>query len=399
MSYHPDRSDWKSGSPYNPAPPGNSGNAVGGVLLLGVVLAGVPFVLLEQFAGDHFFRFLATLLPVLLGLGLGVVLAGKKRWRVGLGFAVGGLAAAAGVWMFVPTTAGLSYWGAVQRLRDLRTEQVDTLKAYRAHQKELKELLRQFPSFQPQGEELEQKWTEQVTDATLARADKLLATDPAGASEEYRQLVAGLERERRYAGVRERLAAGRRRALQARLDAGKAECKGLLDREQFDQAREAAAKVKTSLDDEARAVGLSRELSGLAEQVEQAEQDWLKRTVDAAIAQAVVVQATDPGRASTELRKLASSLAARRSYHLVANRLLVARRNAVAAGLEAAKKECRDLLKQERFQDAAAAAELLIAGFDKEAAAVGLLKEFTQLSQAYGFLSDLARQAGKPKPE
>ena len=399
MSYHPDRSDWHSGSPRNPAPAGSSGNALGVVLLLGVVLAATPFVLLEQFAGDHFFRFLATLLPVFMGLGLGVVLAGKKRWRGALGFAAAGLAAAAGVWLFVPTTAGLSFWAARQRVRDLQAEQVETLKGYRAHQKELRELVRQFPSFQPQGEELENKWTEQVTAATLARAEKLLATDPARASEEYRHLVAGLEKERRYAGVRERIATGRRQALQARLDAGKAECKSLLDREQFDQARVAAAKVKTSLDDEARVVGLSRELSALAEQVEQAEQDWLKRTADAGIARAIATQATDPGRASTDLRKLAQTLATRRSYHLVAPRILGARRNALAARLDAAKKECRDLLKQERYQDAAAAAELLVAEFDKEAADVGLLKDLAQVSQAYGFLSDLSRQAGKPRPE
>lgn len=405
----------------------------------------IGFGWLGQLSSAHIGRFIGTLAPALAGIGIGLSAMRNKRRIAGFSWMLGGLGLASVAWWFVPTNDGLSYWAAQQRVTALRERQAKYIKGYRSFQAELEGVLRQFPSFEAEGETIKQIWIEQVVEAAVARTEPLLASDPARASTELEALNRELqvilqrrgappppstERHRNADSVRDsvespqiparspdgtgpnrnlqgevasspvgkRLLEARRRAVQSYLGAVKKECEGLAVKERFQEATDVVNRLHTTRGHEIGAVGLVGEWYQLQEFVEKAEQDWLDRHVGAAVARAGTLLATDPGRASTELQQLDRSLQKGRWYATVKGRLLKARQDALQAQLVAGKRECKAMVAQERYQEAAAAAERLSAMLESEARAVGMEKDLA-FREGYGFLADLARQAGKAAPK
>jgi hypothetical protein len=363
------------------------------VILLVAVVVGMG--LLGQLSEAHLPRVGGVLLPLLVGYVLALALARKKRWRACLGWAAGGLAASALAWLFVPTTEGFSYWSATRRMRSLEEMPAADLDSYAALHAQLEDLRRQYPTFGSRAEQAEKDWVVRFVDAKVARSDKRLASDPAGASAELQQIARRLSGDRRYALVKDRLTAARGRAARAALDAAAKECAGLGAEHRFRDAMAVVARLETVLGNEARALGLENKLAQVRAGVEQAEIEW---TVDTEVAAAEKSLATDPVGSSVSLSKLAERLKSSRWFSQVENRLLAARLRAVRATLEAAKKDCRELIKADRYLDAQAAAERVGTALREEAKAVGLDDDLTKFREGYRFLGDLARQAEKPKP-
>jgi len=117
--------------------------------------------------------------------------------------------------------------------------------------------------------------------------------------------------------------------------------------------------------------------------------------VDAAIADAKRSLKEKPDKASLHLQDVARDLAGLNSYVGLQKHLLGARRQAALAWLEAARGSGLALVKDKRFQDAAAAAQRLADRLGLEAKAVGIEDQLTTFSESYRFLADLERQAGK----
>jgi hypothetical protein len=123
----------------------------------------------------------------------------------------------------------------------------------------------------------------------------------------------------------------------------------------------------------------------------------LQSVVELAVAEAR--QAGNPAAASARLRRTATVYARLLEAHEgPANTLREARRAAVNAALQQAGTEARTLLKGDRIQAAASLAERLYKDFAPDAEAVGLADSLVRFRDDWGYLADLARQAGKLDP-
>jgi hypothetical protein len=212
------------------------------------------------------------------------------------------------------------------------------------------------------------------------------------------------------------------------------------------------------VDSKARRQELVQEFATFRDDVEAAEQEWGRRTAEAAVREAEGLLERDPDQASAGLRQ-AAALLSRTGHHPVAQaqlqdarrqavlarlkqaeaelegllaggrlvavaaagrrraadlqgeaeatgvqdevrgRLLDPRRRAVRARLEAARRETAALLKQDRFHAVAAAGERLWQDMGDEAKAVGMADELRRFRQGCGVFGDLARQAKKADPK
>jgi hypothetical protein len=124
---------------------------------------------------------------------------------------------------------------------------------------------------------------------------------------------------------------------------------------------------------------------------------FLQAVVDRAVGEAERLRG--PMAASVLLHKTAAVCAAPLQRHPgPADRLREARRKAVQAALDAARREARGLIERDRFQAAAAVAERLHKELRDDAEAVGGADALIRFRDECGYLADLARQAGKADP-
>jgi len=340
-------------------------------LLLFVGFAGIIVLAImgyQKLPAGHDLRLLSSLGFLAVGLVLALAVARKQSWLVRLFLLLIALAAADACWWFVPTAKGLSLWTARQ-VSDKTVEELNALAAcatvqFRQGQPARKDLLAQFPAFAPAIHEAEKAWRERSIVQWHVELKKL----PAGKFADFENLrqayldfsetrlekaeLAWLER------TYQRIAAG-----------------------DFTQARRARAVVRAG-------ESWSRKAQAL-------EEIWAGRTVHAAIADAKRSLKEKPDKTSLHLQDVARDLAGLNSYVGLQKHLLGARRQAALAWLEAARGSGLALVKDNRFQDAAAAAQRLADQLGLEAKTVGIEDQVTTFSESYRFLADLDRQAGK----
>jgi hypothetical protein len=137
--------------------------------------------------------------------------------------------------------------------------------------------------------------------------------------------------------------------------------------------------------------------------LERLARDWFQQTADRAVAQANTLLPSDPAAVSAKLQQLDRDLfslddQSRPHYALVKARLLAARRQAVLARLEAARKQGLALWRQDRYQELVQSAERLAAEMGIEADAVGEKTALVSFYDSSRALGALARAAGKMGP-
>jgi CHASE3 domain sensor protein len=98
---------------------------------------------------------------------------------------------------------------------------------------------------------------------------------------------------------------------------------------------------------------------------------------------------------------LARNLSSLAPHDEAQKKLIKARRKAFQASVAAAQREALALVQKDRFQAASAVVQNLKKELASEAKDLGTEREkqLTQVVDSYGFLADLALQAGRREPE
>jgi hypothetical protein len=141
---------------------------------------------------------------------------------------------------------------------------------------------------------------------------------------------------------------------------------------------------------------LGTSFPALRGRIDEAECAWVRRSADKALAESEALLGRDPARASALLQETNQSLRSLALCPDVEKSLLAGRNRACRARLKAAWLEVAELLKQDRYEEMTAVADRLGgAELVREAGEVGAEDERKQYQERCGFLIDLARRAGK----
>jgi hypothetical protein len=308
------------------------------VLGMAPLLAILGLVGLGWFGGTHLPRVAIALLAVATGLTLGVSVARRRSWYIRLGWIAVGLAFAGLAGWFVPTAGGISLWSAYRQVDELNALPAGDVAAFVRGVPDRKEVVAEFPSFAEDIAAAEQAWVRRSVDGGVEDADRQIDIDPAKALTNLHQLNAELSRTEHYALVRGDLEAARRRALQASLKAAREEIDGLMEKKQFDDVARRGAFWADQLDGEAQELGEKNDLP---------------------------------------------------------DHLMPKRRQAVAARLESARQQFRDLLIKDDHKAIAALGGKLARELGDEARAVGLADDLNDFCTGCAAIGDVARQAAK----
>lgn len=306
------------------------------VLGMVFVLGTLGLVGLGYLGGTHFPRLGIALLAVAVGFAAGISAARRRGWSVRLGWMAGGLAIAGLAGWFVPTTGGVTLWSAYRQVDELNALPAGDIAAYTGGAGQRKRLVAEFPSFAEDVAAAEKAWVRRSADAAIEEADRLLENDPHRALSGLQQLNDGLSRLEHYSLVQGELEAARKRARLACRKVARDEVEDLLGKKQFEAVARRGAFWADELAAEAKAAG------------EKAE---------------------------------------------VPEQLIAARRKAVAARLEASRREVADLMARDRFRAVADAGARLAADLDGEAQAVGMADDLDKLRTFCAAVGDLERQA------
>jgi hypothetical protein len=339
---------------------------------LGVGLAILACIAFTQLPFSHTPRILAALLLLGAGIGTAITAMHAGGWRVRLACLGAGASLAVLAWWFVPTTGGLSLWSA-QREADRCAAELEKLPAgdtasYQKRRAEQEPLIADFPEFQQR--------LQQAADAWVERSNKKWTSDLRGLSEQD------------YAGL-ETLRESYRPFLNETLEAAE---RDWLERTylQLKPGDYAAARG-------ARACARSNYL--WTNRVRSWEEGWAGRTVDAVVAEVEPLLKNDPARASNQLQMAARDLAAFGEYPAAQNKLLVARRQAFRARLDAARREVRALLAKDQYQAAADLAKQLGEDASREAQLVDQAADLKDFLDTCAFLAELAARAKQAPPK
>lgn len=311
-------------------------------LVLSVVMLGSGMVVLAWQGVPHVSRVFAALSVFEVGLIGGLLLARKRHWLIRLACVGAGLAGVVLVWLYVPTTGGLSFMDAQDLLAEARGIPAGEVDSFLQTRPRREKLVAQYPTLKPEVDQIEQAWFTQTADLAVAKADALLPTDPGTAAAQLRQLDNQIRPVRNYALVRDRLQEARGRAVRAQMKAF------------IGNAKAQAAK------------GRFAEVKGLTGQP------------------ALVLL-----RDAQELDILPE----------VSAGLMDTRRHIVRLRLDAARREVRTLLRANQFAAVAARGEQLDREVGDEAMDVGLGPELKQFRTACEVFGILARQAGGKAPK
>jgi len=300
--------------------------------ILGVLgLAGLGWL-----GGTHLPRVFLTLLAVAIGFTIGLWVAHRHSWYARLGWMAGGLALAGLAGWFVPTIGGVNLWSAYRQVNELHDLPAGDVAGYVRGVEGRRELVSEFPTFAADVTAAERAWFRRTIDEAIEEADGQMETDPHKALAALRQLNAELARLEHYPLVRSELEAARRRALQTCEKVALEQVEKLLGKKQFDAVAQRGAFWDGEL---------------------LAEADALDAKVDSR------------------------------------EQLLSKRRQALAARLEAARKEIHGLVEKDRFQALAKVRVKLAKNLGDEAKAVGMAKELDDLCVVCEAFGGLARQA------
>jgi hypothetical protein len=304
-----------------------------------------------------------------VGLTLGISWARLRHWSIRAALIAGGLVVAAAAWWFVPTFAGINRWTAENEARRLHAE-LETMPvgdgvAYQANLEARDRLLAEFPDLGSRFEEISRAWEEQSYEDWKKRLETLAPGD-----------VEGLKKLRDSYAV--------------------------LHNADLEEA-ELAWFGRTYTDMTPGDIAVARAARSAirshpywTKQIETWEGAWAARTVAEAVAKAESRLSSDPARASADLHQLAMDLKSLAPHENVQQKLMTARRQAFQASMAATQRQALRLMRDEQYQAASAEVLKLKNELSGEAEALGLDTELAQIVDGYGFLADLARQAGQP---
>jgi hypothetical protein len=204
------------------------------VLGMFFVLGVLGLVGLGWLGGTHLPRVFLTLLAVAVGFTIGLWVAHRRGWYARLGWMAAGLALAGIAAWFVPTTGGVNLWSAYRQVDELHALPAGDVAGYVRGVPGRRELVSEFPTFAGDVTAAERAWFRRTVDAAIEDADGQMETNPHKALAALRQLSTELARLEHYALVQGELEAARRRALQTCEKAALEEVEELLGKKQFD---------------------------------------------------------------------------------------------------------------------------------------------------------------------
>jgi hypothetical protein len=312
---------------------------------MAVGLAGLGLIGLVQLGGTHITRVFFSLLAVGVGGAMALSFARNQKRATRLEWAAGGLVLAGVVWLFMPTTGGLSLWRAYGLLNQIEDLPAGDVAQYSATAGARQELSREFPGFEPEVVAAERSWVRRTANQIEEEANGQLSSDPTQATALLKQAHANLSQpplRQHYGLVEDQLRGARRRALVARLKAAEDQLDALLRDKKFVAVTDEARRLASELEDEA-----------------------------------------------TELH----------FADAVTRSLLERRSRAAVARLDQAREETAELLKKDRFRAVAGLGKKTGEELRAEAAAVGLAKELQAFQDSCAAFGVLADAAGKPDPE
>lgn len=123
-----------------------------------------------------------------------------------------------------------------------------------------------------------------------------------------------------------------------------------------------------------------------------AAKKWAESQADAAIRDAS--HATDPLECSRALRSASERLAACGDFEVAQQKLVPHRRAAVVAAIDAARRKVRSFIAEDRYGQALSEATSLEAELLEESSVHNLAEDIRHFAESCAFLADLARLAG-----
>lgn len=164
------RRDGKGAEPEEdrPVPPPSGANAFSVLLLIVLVIS--TLVASGMNGGGHFWRFAAAAASAWLGFFAGASLLYRSSWLPRVGTIACGVASCVLCYMFLPTSGGLSWWEARNRLVALEKLAPGDLEGFRASGPARAKLLREFPAWKGDLNRAETAWARRTVQAVNAEA-------------------------------------------------------------------------------------------------------------------------------------------------------------------------------------------------------------------------------------
>jgi hypothetical protein len=404
------------------------------VLALFFGLFALGMVLLSTWGDKHAPRIAGALIPVAIGLGTGISLARKRSWKVRFACLGVALGVAALGWVFVPTSGGFSLWAARGEADRLQAEvealppgDVDAFEKTRGAREVLSD---QFSSYRPRLAAAEKAWGNRSADGAVQKFEALSVEDTGGfssqraAAKRLTKLFPTEEGRLRHAmeewGQRGVSAAVTKLnglpagdpadfskdrstrlelaklfpSLQSELDKAEAEWGQRSVDKMIEQMKSILAGDETAFrKDRDKRTLLANLFPSLKPQLRRGETGWAERTVDAGIKEADALIRSDPDKASLRLQQVSRMLSENELGNVEEGRLWTARRKAMLARLELAKREALALVAKEKeardgFRLAAQRARRVFEEMENEAGVVGLAAALKEFRDGYVFLGE-----------
>jgi hypothetical protein len=333
-------------------------------LTCGVVILAINLFI--NLPPTHRPRVVGVVLPLVVVVALGLTQGRRSRGIVQLLWLVTGVALAFLAWWFVPTSEGLSYWGATRRVAKLEAVSPGAVAEFLQEYAASRDAVAQFPELKSRLETVRDKWATDTIKAGVAEAQALLPGNPSGASRYLQKLHHELTELGHFAiPLQGSLRDGRYRALTTRLEAAAKELKTLEAEKKLPEIDRLAERLTAEWGEEARAIGAEDDLRALFQRcalvtvgAEVAKaRDWLRKG--------------DLTEASTHLQKISRDRA--KLLELTAVKELVhgTRRRVVQTRLEWARKELVALVAEEKYSGVALLKQRLASEWASEAGIVG----------------------------
>ncbi len=230
------------------------------VLAIVLFLLVVSFVAVAILGGEHSPRIFLGCLALGMGWGASVSLAPRRDWGLRLACILGGVMAALAVRLFVPTVDGVSLFEAAHLAARIEALPTDDVAAYAAGAWHRKAAMKRFPEFAGEIRTAERAWLRRSADAAIEGSEAAIDHDPATAWFNLRLMAQYLSRLDHWAEVRDDLQVVRRRAVLARARTLAAGLERLADRGECEAVAQVAIQSLSDLHDEAREVGLEKEV-------------------------------------------------------------------------------------------------------------------------------------------
>jgi hypothetical protein len=158
-----------------PVPPPTGANAFSVLLLIVLVISTLVAAGIN--GGGHFWRFAACAVALWFGFFTGTSLMYRFGWLSRVGTVLAGVVLAVACFMFLPTTGGLSWWEARNRLVGLETLPPGNLDTFQAGIQGRSQVLREFPAWKKDLNTAETRWTQRTALKVVADANKLSKSD------------------------------------------------------------------------------------------------------------------------------------------------------------------------------------------------------------------------------